>query len=96
MFAYPLQQSFCGLADARITSNARKDNPNLSVLEFLNGRPSFRGRVEAVCTWDVFPYIFRSRKSGLPVQAGWEPLKGKDLTARERHLNEFMEKVPAG
>jgi phosphopentomutase len=42
----------------------------------------------------VFPFIFRSRKSGLPVHAGWVPLEGKDLTPRERHLNEFMEQVP--
>jgi hypothetical protein len=94
-FSYPgYSEMFCGFADPRIDSNAKKDNPNLSVLEFLNSRPGFRGRVEAVCTWDVFPFIFRSRKSGLPVHAGWVPLEGKDLTPRERHLNEFMEQVP--
>src|SRR5271155_3496432 len=49
-FSYPgYSEMFCGLADPRIDSNAKKDNPNLSVLEFLNGRPSCRGRVEAVC-----------------------------------------------
>jgi hypothetical protein len=94
-FSYPgYSEMFCGFADPRINSNAKKDNPNLSVLEFLNGRPAFRDRVEAVCTWDVFPAIFRSRRSGLPVHAGWQPLPGTPLTERERQLNEFMERVP--
>jgi len=94
-FSYPgYSEMFCGLVDPRVDSNAKKDNPNLSVLEFLNGRPKFQGRVEAVCTWDVFPSIFRVKHSGLPVHAGWEPFKGDQLTERERQANEFMERVP--
>jgi glycerophosphoryl diester phosphodiesterase len=94
-FSYPgYSEMFCGFADERIDSNAKRDNPNLSVLEFLNGRPGFKGRVEAVCTWDVFPYIFRSRKNGLPVLSGWEPMKASDLTERERYLNELLEMTP--
>ena len=94
-FSYPgYSEMFCGFVDRRVDSNAKKDNPNLSVLEFLNGRPAFKGRVEAVCTWDVFPSIFRVRTSRLPVHAGWEPFKGADLTDRERYVNEFMERVP--
>ena len=94
-FSYPgYNEIFCGFADERITSNDKKDNPNLSVLEFLNGKPAFRGKVEAVCTWDVFPFIFRSRQNGLPVHAGWVPLKGELLSDRGRHLNELMEQLP--
>jgi hypothetical protein len=94
-FSYPgYSELFCGFADPGIDSNDRKDNPNLSVLEFLNGRPPFRGRVEAVCTWDVFPSIFRARRNGLPVHAGWAPLRGEPLTDRERHLNELLDQVP--
>jgi hypothetical protein len=94
-FSYPgYSELFCGLADPRIDSNARKDNPNLSVLEFLNGRPGFKDRVEVVCTWDVFPSIFRSKQNGLRVQAGWEPIRADKLTEREKSLNETMELVP--
>src|SRR5262245_52757945 len=75
-FSYPgYSEMFCGFPDPRIDSNGKRDNPNLSVLEFLNARPGFQGRVEAVCTWDVFPSIFRSRQNGLPILSGWEPLK---------------------
>ena len=94
-FSYPgYNEIFCGFSDERITSNDKKDNPNLSVLEFLNDKPAFRGRVEAVCTWDVFPFIFRSRRNGLPVHAGWTPFKGDLLTERGRTLNELMEHLP--
>ncbi|AMV26432.1 Type I phosphodiesterase / nucleotide pyrophosphatase [Gemmata sp. SH-PL17] len=94
-FSYPgYSEMFCGLADPRIDSNAKKANPNLSVLEFLNGRPGFKDKVEAVCTWDVFPSIFRTQQNGLRIQAGWEPLKADKLTDRERGLNETMELLP--
>jgi phosphopentomutase/2,3-bisphosphoglycerate-independent phosphoglycerate mutase family metalloenzyme len=94
-FSYPgYSEMFCGIADPRIDSNSKKDNPNLSVLEFLNGRPSFKNRVEAVCTWDVFPSIFRSKQNGLRVHAGWELIKETGLTDRERGVNEAMELLP--
>jgi hypothetical protein len=93
-FSYPgYSEMFCGIVDPRINSNDKKINPNLSVLEFLNSRPGFKNKVEAVCTWDVFPSILRSAENGLRVHAGWEPIKG-ELNARERNLNETMEMVP--
>lgn len=94
-FSYPgYSEIFCGVADPRIDSNAKRDNPNLSVLEYLHGRPAFQGRVEAVCTWDVFPSIFRVKQSGLPVYAGWKPIQADSLTEREREVNAFVERLP--
>ena len=94
-FSYPgYSELFCGVADPRIDSNAKKDNPNLSVLEFLNGRQGFKNRVEVVATWDVFPSIFRSKQNGLRVHAGWESIAGEALTDRERGLNDAMDLMP--
>ena len=94
-FSYPgYSEMFCGLADARIDSNDKKLNPNLSVLEFLNGRPAFKGRVAAFCTWDVFPYIFRSPRNGLKVHAGWEPVSDEPLTERQKLLNDLLPELP--
>jgi hypothetical protein len=94
-FSYPgYNELFCGFADPAINSNNKKDNANLSVLEFLAGRPGFAGRVEAVCTWDVFPFIFRSKRNGLPVHSGWEPIKGVKLTDHEQALNDAMALAP--
>lgn len=94
-FSYPgYSELFCGMPDPRIDSNAKKQNPNLSVLEYLHGRPGFKDRVEAVCTWDVFPFIFRTKQSGLRVLSGWEPIPGDSLTERERHVNDTLALLP--
>lgn len=94
-FSYPgYSEIFCGVADPRIDSNAKKDNPNLSVLEYLNGRPGFKDKVEAACTWAVFPSIFRTKQNGLRVHAAWEPITAEKLTDRERQLNETIETLP--
>jgi hypothetical protein len=43
------------------------------VLECLNQKPELNGRVAAFCSWDVFPYIINDRRSGVVVNAGWQP-----------------------
>lgn len=94
-FSYPgYSEMFCGLADPEIDSNAKKPNRNLSVLEFLNARPEFKGRVAAFCTWDVFPSIFRSKQNGLPVHTGWRPIADAPLNERQRMLNELLPNLP--
>lgn len=94
-FSYPgYSELFCGLADPRIDSNDKKPNPNLSVLEFLHGKPAYRGRVAAFCTWDVFPSIFRSAQNGLPVHTGWNPVQDQPLTDRQRWVNELLPTLP--
>jgi hypothetical protein len=94
-FSYPgYSELFCGVADPRIDSNSKKDNPNLSVLEYLNGRPGFPGKVEAACTWDVFPSIFRAKQNGLRVHAAWEPIVAEKLTAREQSVNHAVATLP--
>jgi len=48
--------------DERITSNDKIDNPNTTVLEFINQQPSYKGKVAAFASWDVFPYIIMRRE----------------------------------
>ncbi len=94
-FSYPgYNEMFCGFGDPRIDSNDKKNNPNLSVLEYLNGRPAFKGKVAAICTWGVFPFIFRSSENGLPVYAGWEHIKDEPLGERQKRVNEMVDNLP--
>jgi hypothetical protein len=94
-FSYPgYSEMFCGFGDPRIDSNDKVENPNGSVLEFLDGRPDFRGRVAAFCTWDVFPSILRAERSGLKVHAGWAPIADEPLTKRQRLTNLMLERLP--
>lgn len=94
-FSYPgYSEMFCGIADPGINSNAKKPNPNLSVLEFLNDKPAYRGRVAAFCTWDVFPSIFRSERNGLKVHTAWLPIDDAPLSDRQRHINDSLSRLP--
>ena len=71
-FSYPgYSELLTGYADARIKSNAKIPNPNMTVLEWLNNKPKWAGRVAVFGSWDVFPFIVNQRRSGLFVNAGW-------------------------
>lgn len=71
-FTYPgFNEILAGFADPRIDSNARRNNPNVTVLEWLHRRRAFRGRVAAFANWDVFPYILNAERSGIPVWTGY-------------------------
>jgi len=55
-FSYPgYNELFAGFADPRIDSNDKIPNPNVSVFEWLQGRPGLRRRVAAFGFLDAFP-----------------------------------------
>ena len=72
-FSYPgYNEIFTGRADPRMDSNKKVPNPNVTVFEWLQGRPGFQRRVAALATWDVFPSIFNCARSGIPIWPTWE------------------------
>ncbi|MEQ9411794.1 MAG: alkaline phosphatase family protein [Fuerstiella sp.] len=98
-FSYPgYSEILCGFADPGIDSNDKKNNPNVTVLEWLNRQPLFQDSVAAFCSWDVFPYIINRDRSGLPVNAGWEsladavPVTG-DSSAERRAARQRLEQL---
>ena len=93
-FSYPgYSETFCGFADPRVDSNDRKPNPNMNVLEWLNGMKPFHGRIAAFGAWDLFPYILNRERSGLFVNAGYEPMKGAKITATYALLNRLKQET---
>ncbi len=95
-FSYPgYSEILCGFADdQRINSNDKNDNPNLTVLEFLNKQKKFEGEVAAFASWDVIPYIINEKRSGIPVNGGYETATASKLTDREIFLNELQQRIP--
>jgi hypothetical protein len=74
-FSYPgYSEILCGFPDPRIDSNAKTNNPNVTVLEWLHQRDAYRGRIASFGSWDVFPWIINTDRSEIPVNAGWMPL----------------------
>jgi Metalloenzyme superfamily len=92
-FSYPgYSEMLTGIADPRIDSNDKKPNPNVTVLEWLNGRRGFAGKVHAVGDWDVLPFILNVERSHLPV-GSMQPVPSP-RTERERAINDLTADLP--
>jgi hypothetical protein len=88
-FSYPgYAEMLSGVADPRVDSNDKVDNPNVTVLEWLNGRPRFEGRVSAFGAWDALPFILSVGRSKLAVGDGYPPVPAPK-TDRERAINDM-------
>jgi hypothetical protein len=89
-FSYPgYSETLCGFVDPRVDSNKKVPNPSVSVLEWLNGKPAYRGKVAAFGMWSALPFILNRDRSGLVIAAGVEPLRSGPVTPRIALLNEL-------
>lgn len=71
-FSYPgYSEIFTGIVDNRINSNQKIPNPQVSILEWLNPKAKYQGKLAAFGSWDVFPAIFNVERSKLYVNAGF-------------------------
>jgi Type I phosphodiesterase / nucleotide pyrophosphatase len=94
-FSYPgYNEIFTGWVDTSIDSNEKRQNGNVTVLEWLNGQEDFQRRVAAFGSWDRFPYILNSARSRIRVVAGWRPLVGRGLSTEERLLSRLVAETP--
>ena len=94
-FSYPgYNEVLSGFADdARINSNSKINNPNVTFLEYLNQTPAYKGKVMAFGSWDVFPYIINKERSGIPVNAGFDLATGDNLTDVEKTINRLQQEI---
>lgn len=93
-FSYPgYNEILTGRADPRIDSNDKVDNPNVTVLEWLDSQSGLRGKVRAFGSWDVFPSILNRKRSGLTINAGFESLE-PPRNEFERTLNRVQADLP--
>ncbi|MCC7085972.1 MAG: alkaline phosphatase family protein [Pirellulales bacterium] len=90
-FSYPgYNEILTGYADPAITSNDKKPNENVTVLEWLHCKPAFAGSVAAFAAWDVIPWIMNRPRCKFPVMSGWEAVPDKEPTAKQEMLNELI------
>ena len=94
-FSYPgYNEIFTGFPDVRMNTNDPITNPNMNVLEFINKQKGFEGKVIAFSSWERFPQILNTNRSGLPVYSGYADLKNTDANPRLKYLNELQHDVP--
>lgn len=88
-FSYPgYNEIFTGYGDPRIDSNDKKLNPNVTVFEWIQRQKPYRGKVAAIATWDVFPFILNGERSGLPI---WPAFGNK--FAKEIEVPEMLQRL---
>ena len=93
-FSYPgYNELLAGFADPRIDSNDKVRNPNVTVLEWLNGRPAYRGKVAAFASWELLPWILNEPRSGVVSNGDGPPLT-HPANERQRAINEFAADLP--
>ena len=67
-------------------------NPNVTVLEWLNGRPGFDGRVAAFGSWDVLPSIVNTSAAGF--RSATPGSRPRARTDRDARVNELATDLP--
>lgn len=95
VFSYPgYSEVLCGFADDWVDSNDKRYNRNVTVLEWLHAKPEFRGKIGAYTSWDVFPFIINTPRSGIPVNAGFVPVTGVPDSPEVRLLDRLTAETP--
>jgi hypothetical protein len=84
-------EMFVGFADRRIKNNASIENPNYSVLEYINNHEDYLNSVAIFSTWGVIPQIFRESKSGLFINSGSDKSLADNRSVYEETLNKLTD-----
>lgn len=96
-FSYPgYNEIFTGYPDTNVNSNDKIKNPNTNVLEFLARQKGFDGQIAAFTSWDVFPYILNSWRSGIYVNADVDSLHFNDPSLKLINDMQFLAARPLG
>ena len=94
-FSYPgYNELLCGFADPEVTSNDKINNKNVTVLEWLHRKPKYAGKVAVFASWDVFPFIVNTKRSGVYVNAGWQPLEFLGNDQFRDQANQLADQLP--
>lgn len=90
--SYPgYNEIFTGTTDPAVSSNGKYHNPSINVLEYLNTKPAFSGKVVAFTSWDVFPYILNEKRSGMLVNSGYESMNETGRSPRQTVVSKVQE-----
>jgi hypothetical protein len=91
--SYPgYNEIFTGTTDISISGNGKKLNKNLNVLEYLNSKDDFNGKIAVFSSWNVFPYILGKERNGLMMNCGYEQIENKNDEESIQMINTVQEK----
>ncbi len=91
-FSYPgYNEMSTGVPDPRINTNEYGPNPNVTVFEWLAGRPGFKDQVSIFGSWETFHDIFNEKRSHLPVRSGANAVDANDHSPRGQLLSSLYQ-----
>jgi arylsulfatase A-like enzyme len=94
--SYPGYSEFLtGHPDDRITSNKPIPNPNVNVLEWLNGRSGFTGKIFACNAWETLRQILNVERSHLPMFTTMQKSAPGLVSPRIAELEQLMIDIPS-
>jgi hypothetical protein len=94
-FSYPgYNEIFTGYPDSLINTNDYPPNPNENIFEFINKQQGFKNKVSVFASWNAYYRILNSERSGIYINAGWNPVTDKGLNETQQTLNEQQAYLP--
>lgn len=85
--SYPgYNEMLTGNTDVNISSNSKIENPNINILEYLDSKPAFKGKVAAFTSWDVFPYILNGDRNDLVINSGYMAMNHSTTNSLQQQL----------
>ncbi|MEO6245102.1 MAG: AP protein, partial [Opitutaceae bacterium] len=94
--SYPgYNELLTGAPDPLITGNTPIPNRNVTVLEWLHGRPGFAGRVAASAAWNVFVPILNIGRSRLPLFVTLQQSAPGSVSPRIAEIERWMADLPS-
>lgn len=91
-FSYPgYNELLTGYPDVQINSNDYGNNPNETLLHFLNRQKQFHGKVAAFGAWSAIDRILNKSSAGFPVMAAFDKPSGNTVSNKERLLNQMLQ-----
>ncbi len=86
--SYPgYNEMLTGFADPFFIPNVPIQNRNTNILEYLNEKKEFKGKVAAFSSWNIFSSILNKKRNKLPGNCGYEKMED-DSTANSDMINQ--------
>jgi hypothetical protein len=90
--SYPgYNEILTGNTDATISSNSKIENPNINILEYLDNKPAFKGKVAAFTSWDVFPYILNDERNNVVINSGYMSMNESTISQQQQLINKVQD-----
>ncbi|WP_348812770.1 alkaline phosphatase family protein [Flavobacterium maritimum] len=79
-----------GFVDLKIDSNQYPNNPNLNILQYLNSKDKFKGKVSVFSAWEAFDRILNEEACGFPIISAFDHVGGDNPTNNQKLINEML------